>query len=105
MSTFAIINVGGKQYKVTEGQVLSVDKLASFKNKTLTFNEVLLLAIDDQIELGKPLLEKAQVKATFVEDLKDKKIRVVKFKSKSRYLRTTGHRQQKSKIRIEKISL
>lgn len=105
MSTWAIINVGGKQYKVAEGQVLTVDKLASFKNKTLTFNEVLLLAMDDQIELGKPLLGKAKVKATFIEDLKDKKIRVVKFKSKSRYLRTTGHRQQKSKIKIEKISL
>ncbi len=102
MDTWAVIRTGGKQHKVKVGETLAVEKL-KVKGETVTFDEVLLIKSDGKLEVGKPLVEKAKVKAKIVGDFKDKKVRVVKFKSKSRYLRTTGHRHQKTKVTIEKI--
>lgn len=103
MSNWAIIKTGGKQYKVTEGQTLSVEKLDGEKDSKITFSEVLALG-GDKVEVGMPILTKAKVTAKLLETFKDKKIRIVKFKSKSRYLRQAGHRQQKTKVLIEKIT-
>jgi|SRR3989344_9481199 len=103
MNTWAIIKTGGKQYKVTEGGTLSVEKLPKSNKDSVTFDQVLALATNGRIKIGKPYLTDTHVHAKILENYKDKKIRVVKFKSKSRYLRTRGHRQQKTKILIEKI--
>ncbi len=104
MSAWAVIKVGGKQYKVTEGETLVVDRLLSNgKSGILEFKDVLLLFSDQGLVVGKPKVEKVSVVAKVVEDFKDKKVRVVKFKSKSRYLNVRGHRQQKTKVLIEKI--
>lgn len=102
MSTWAIIKTGGKQYKVEEGETLVVEKLGGEKDSKITFDQVLTLG-GDKVMLGTPLVEKAKVAAKIIETFKDKKVRIVKFKSKSRYTRTNGHRQQKTKVLIEKI--
>ncbi len=103
MNSWAIIKTGGKQYKVSEGQILDIEKLNGKEGDAVNFGEVLLLSNDGTVTVGKPLVEKAKVKAKVVSNFKGKKIRVVKFKSKSKYLRITGHRQQKTKVLIEKI--
>lgn len=103
MGNWAIIKTGGKQYKVQEGDVISVEKLEA-QDDSVVFDNILAIYHENQLKLGKPNLTGAKVKAKILGDFKDKKIRVVKFKSKSRYLRTTGHRHQKTKILIEKIS-
>lgn len=103
MNNWAVIRTGGKQYKVAEGETLSVEKIEKKDGENANFNEVLLVNTAGTLKIGKPLVEKATVKAKIVDTFRDKKIRVVKYKSKSRYTRTTGHRQTKTKILIEKI--
>ncbi len=103
MNTWAVLRTGGKQYKVTEGQIFAVEKLESSANNTVTFDDILLVSKEGTLIVGKPKIEKAKIKAKLLGDFRDKKIRVVKYKSKSRYTRTTGHRQTKTKIQIEKI--
>ncbi len=104
MDKFAVIKTGGKQYLVAEGDLISVEKLEAQKD-SVVLSEVLLLKNSKGLILGKPYVPNAKVNAKIVGDLKGKKIRVVKFKSKSRYTRTSGHRHLKTKILIEKISV
>ncbi len=105
MKNWAVIRSGSKQYKVEEGDQIAVEKLNVEGEATVNFDQVLLIVKDDKMRIGKPLIDKAKVRAKVLENFKEKKIRVVKFKSKSRYLRTRGHRQQKLKVLIEKISV
>lgn len=102
MPTWAVIKTGGKQYKVEIGQLIVVDKLEGVKDSLVIFGEVLAVN-GDKFHLGMPLIKNAKVSAKILETKKDDKIRVVKFKPKSRYLRMHGHRQLKTKILIEKI--
>ncbi len=101
--SWAVIKTGGKQYKVIEGQTIAVEKLEGDKDSKVTFDQILALG-GDKVILGAPLVDKAKVTGKLVETFKDKKVRIVKFKPKAKYLRTTGHRQQKTKVLIEKIS-
>ena len=103
MDTWAVIKTGGKQYKVSVGQKVEIEKVRGKTEGPILFDEVLAVMSDNGLQLGKPLVEKAKVKGKIIEVFKDKKIRVVKFKSKSRYLRTASHRQQKTRVLIEKI--
>lgn len=100
---WAVIRTGGKQYKVAEGEQVDIEKLDKKDGESVKFDEVLLVSTDSSVKVGKPLVEKSSVKAKVVSNFRDKKIRVVKFKSKSKYLRTNGHRQSKTKVLIEKI--
>ncbi len=104
MSTWAVIKTGGKQYKVAEGQTISIEKLEGENDAKITFDQILAIG-GDKVEVGMPLVAKAAVVGKRVENFKDKKIRIVKFKSKSKYLRINGHRQQKTKVLIEKIQI
>lgn len=104
MNSFAIIKTGGKQYKVAEGDTILVEKISKNSEGAISFDEVLLISHDNSIQIGKPKVEKAKVKAKILDIIKDKKIKVVKFKPKARQLKTQGHRQQKTKILIEKIT-
>ena len=104
MDTWAVIKTGGKQYIVKEGRTISVEKIEGDKGSKITFDQVLAFG-GEKVIVGTPLVDKAKVTGKLVETYKDKKIRVIKFKSKSRYLRTRGHRQQKTKVLIEKISV
>ena len=99
---FAIIETGGKQYKVAAGDSLKVEKLAVVDNEVI-FDKVLLVADGDKIQVGSPYLKGATVTAKFEEEGRAKKITVIKYKAKSRYRIKTGHRQPFTKIKIEKI--
>ncbi len=99
---YAVIKTGGKQYRVTEGDVIEVDKL-EVKENLITFDNVLLLVSDEGVQIGKPFLLEAKVKGKLLEQKKGEKIRVAKFKSKVRYRRVAGFRAMLSKVQIEKI--
>ncbi|MCL6096697.1 MAG: 50S ribosomal protein L21 [Patescibacteria group bacterium] len=99
---YAIIKTGGKQYRVSEGDILEVDKL-DVKENSVVFDNVLLLVSDENVQVGKPLVPNAKVKAKLLEQKRGDKIRVAKFKSKVRYRRVSGFRAELSKIQIEKI--
>ena len=102
MDKFAVIRIGGKQYRVTEGQELLVDKLGDLKKIT---PEVLLVAEGDSVSVGTPVLEKAKVTVKVLTELeKGEKIRVFKYKAKSRERRHIGFRAQYTRLLIEKIS-
>lgn len=100
---YAVIRSGGKQYKVSVGDTLSVDKISDDPGKSVVFDEVLLFVDGEKVNVGNPTLKGAKVSAKFVENKKGDKIRVMKFKAKSRYRRTTGFRAQLSVVQIEKI--
>lgn len=100
---WAVIKTGGKQYKVAEGETIDIEKIKDHDKEAISFDEVLALG-GDEVKVGTPLVEKAKVTGKVIANFRGPKIRVVKFKSKSKYLRTTGHRQSQMKVLIEKIS-
>jgi len=102
--TFAVIKTGGKQYKVAEGDVLSVEKL-SHKDKKVSFDEVLLVVNSKDVKVGKPTVSGAKVEAEVLEEGKGKKKIVFRYKSKTRYKKKKGHRQPFTKVKITKIAL
>lgn len=102
---YAVIKTGGKQYRVSEAEELAVEKLAEEEGKKVVFDQVLLLKKKDNFLIGQPIVQKAKVKAQIVSQFKDKKIRVAKFKAKSRYRKVKGHRQEKTLVKIEKITI
>ena len=100
---YAIIKTGGKQYRVAEGDVVMVEKLAANEGEAVTFDQVLTVVKDDEVVVGKPLVEGAKVTAKVEAQGKDKKILVFKYKAKSNYRRRQCHRQPFTKVVIEKI--
>ena len=100
---YAVIKTGGKQYKVSEGDVIEIERLNSEKGDKVIFDKVLLLVSDDKIKIGKPFIEGEKVEGKLLENLKGDKIRVSKFKAKVRYRKTIGFRASVSKVRIEKL--
>jgi len=104
---FAVIKTGGKQYQVSEGNKIQIEKLSKVKKgDKFLFDKVLLLVDDkDNITLGSPYLDKVKVEGILLENKKLKKIDVMKYKNKIRYKRVYGHRQNISEIKINKILL
>jgi large subunit ribosomal protein L21 len=102
--SYAIIQTGGKQYRVSEGDVLSVEKLDVEAGKETTFSDVLLVVSGDKVNLGTPLVSGASVKAEVVEQYKDDKVIAFKFKRRKGYHRTVGHRRRLTELKITKIS-
>ena len=100
---YAIIATGGKQYKVSEGDTVRVEKLGVEANEKVTFDQVLLVSGDD-VKVGNPTVAGATVEATVVENAKAKKVIVYKYKRKSGYHKKNGHRQQYTEVKIEKIN-
>lgn len=99
---YAIIKTGGKQYVVEEGKVISIEKLDVEEGAEVTFDEVLLVSGDD-IKIGQPNVAGAKVTGKVLEQGKERKIRIFKYKAKSNYRRRQGHRQPFTKVKIEKI--
>lgn len=100
----AIIKTGGKQYRVKEGQIIKVEKLAAEAGSTVKFDT--LLVSDEEannLELGTPSLGE-KVSAEVIKTAKDDKVTVVKYKSKTRYKKTVGHRQLKTAVKITTIA-
>jgi large subunit ribosomal protein L21 len=100
---YAIIETGGKQYKVAEGQSIDVELLDVSVGGSIELDKVLLIADGDNITTGKPVIEGARVMATASKIGKAKKIIVFKYKAKTRYRRKNGHRQPFTTLSIDKI--
>ena len=100
---YAVIKTGGKQYRVSEGQTLRVEKLAGSPGDKLVFDEVLMLG-GDSFTIGQPLVAGAQVKATILAQDKAKKVIVFKFKRRKNYRRKQGHRQLFTELRVDGIA-
>ncbi len=103
--TYAIIQLQGKQYKVSPKDQLVVDKLDLDVDKTLKTNDVLLVREDKKTQVGAPFVKGAEVELKVVEQGKGEKIRVAKYRSKSRYRKVKGHRQHLTKLEVMKIKL
>lgn len=101
---YAVIKLQGKQYKLTEGEQLTVDLLDIEPGKTFDVTEVLLVAGEAKEKIGQPLVKDAKVTLKVIESGKGDKLRVFKYKSKSRYRKTLGHRQQQTTVQVERIS-
>ena len=101
---YAVIKTGGKQYRVSEGDMLKVEKLDCAEGEEITFDRVLAVSDDDSFDVGRPVLEDARVKAEVVEHGKNKKVEVFKFKPKKRYKKKTGHRQPFTRVKIDEIA-
>ena len=100
---YAVIATGGKQYQVAEGDVIRIEKLAIPDGETVDFDKVLAIRSDTECNIGTPYLESHKVTGTIVASGKGKKIRVIKFKRRKQYMRTQGHRQQYTDVKITKI--
>ncbi|MFA5523917.1 MAG: 50S ribosomal protein L21 [Tissierellales bacterium] len=101
---YAVIETGGKQYRVQEGDVLFIEKVAGNEGENLSFDKILLLSNGEEVKVGKPYVEGATVTGNIVEHGKAKKIVVYKFKRKKDYRKKQGHRQPYTRVKIEKIN-
>ena len=101
----AIIVTGGKQYKVSEGDTLFIEKLEAEAGQNITFDQVLAILDGDNATFGAPTVEGASVDATVVKNGKGKKIHVLKYKAKKNEKKKIGHRQPYTKVEITKIAL
>lgn len=102
---YAVIETGGKQYKVSEGDVIFVEKLGVEEGEAVTFDKVLVVADGEDVKVGTPVVAGAKVEAKVVKNGKAKKIYVFKMKRKKNYRRKKGHRQPFTKVEISKITL
>lgn len=101
---FALIRVGGKQYRVQDGAELLVDRLAVDEGSAYDALEVLMIADGDNVQVGTPIVEGAKVAATVVRHSKGKKVRVFKYKAKKNYRRRIGARAHQTLLRITSIT-
>src|SRR5579875_3583067 len=101
---YAVIKTGGKQYRVTAGDILVVEKLDGAPGDEVRFGEVLMIGEGDEITLGAPLVDGAAVSATLVETRKGEKIKVFKKIRRQGYRRTRGHRQTHSVLRVTGVA-
>jgi len=100
---YAIVKTGGKQYKVSEGSIIEIDRLNSQKDKEVILDNVLLWVCDGQVKIGKPNLSNVKIKTRVIDNIKGDKIRVAKFKAKARYRRMMGFRPHLTRLEIKKI--
>jgi large subunit ribosomal protein L21 len=100
---YAVIETGGKQYRVQEGDVLKIEKLPVEVGNSVEFNRVLTVVNNGEVKIGRPVVAGAKVVGKVLEQDKSKKIIVFKYKAKSNYRRKQGHRQPFTRIVIEKI--
>jgi large subunit ribosomal protein L21 len=100
---FAIIETGGKQYKVEKGATLEIEELYADEGSTITIDKVVLISDNDNLKIGTPYVSGAAVTAKVIGQVKGEKIRVYKMKAKEHYQRTAGHRQKYSSVEILEI--
>lgn len=101
---YAIIETGGKQYRVCEGETISVERLSTEVGDKVTLAEVLLVGDGDAVHIGRPRVEGAKVVGTVLSHDRSAKVRVVKLKKRKHYRRTKGHRQSITRLRIDAIN-
>lgn len=101
---YAIIETGGKQYRVAKGDLLTVEKLDAAQGTTLDLPRVLMLADEGSVQVGKPYLDGAKVTAEVTAHGKHDKVRILKFKRRKHHLKRQGHRQRFTQLKITSIS-
>ena len=101
---YAVILTGGKQYKVSEGQVLRVEKLVVDEGATIEFDQVLMVGQEGDMQVGAPYVEGAKVAAEVVAQGRAKKIKIIKFKRRKQHMKRQGHRQYLTEIKIKAIN-
>ena len=101
---YAVIATGGKQYKVSEGDIANVEKLGAEAGDKVVFDQVLLVSEDGKVKAGTPVLEGATVEGEVLRQARAKKVLVVKYKPKTGYKRKNGHRQYFTQVKIGKIN-
>jgi len=101
---FAVIQTGGKQYRVNEGSVLRVEKLPADAGATVEFGDILIVGEGADVKIGKPMVAGAKVTATVQSHGKADKVRIVKFRRRKLYLRQGTHRQPYTEIKVTAIS-
>jgi large subunit ribosomal protein L21 len=101
---YAVVNTGGKQYKVEQGAVLRVEKIPGDVGSPVTFDRVLMFSDGENVSIGQPMLENVAVEGHIVEQGKAKKIIVFKYKKRKRYRRKQGHRQEYTAVQIDSIT-
>ena len=101
---YAIVQTGGKQYRVREGDRIVVERLDAAEGSDVTLDEVLLIGDDEATTVGTPLVTGASVSARVDEQLRDRKVRVFKYKNKTRQRTHRGHRQQRTRLLITGIA-
>jgi large subunit ribosomal protein L21 len=100
---YAIVKTGGKQYKIHEGDIIRVEKIEGNIGNPVSLDQVLLFSDGENTSIGRPVLDNVAVKGHIVEQGKEKKIIVFKYKRRKRYRRKQGHRQQFTAIKIDQI--
>ena len=100
---YAVVNSGGKQYKVQKGEILRVEKIPGEIGSSVTFDRVLMFSEGENVNIGQPVLDNVAVKGHIVEQGKAKKIIVFKYKRRKRYRRRQGHRQPFTAVQIDSI--
>lgn len=101
---YAVIQTGGKQYRVSEGDRITVERLTAEEGSDITIDRVLLVGGNGETKIGTPVVDGVTVTATVDEHNRGKKIEVFKFKAKKRYRRHTGHRQEQTRLTITGIN-
>jgi large subunit ribosomal protein L21 len=102
---YAIVETGGKQFRVSEGDVIRTDLIETEIGASVTFDRVVLAASGEDVTIGTPLVSGVSVTGTVLRQAKDKKILVFRYKPKKRVRKLNGHRQHYAEVRIDKISL
>jgi large subunit ribosomal protein L21 len=100
---YAVVRSGAKQYRVSQGGSLRVEKLAGDVGSSITLDEVLMIGGEGDIKIGTPIVDGAQITGTIVAQSRGDKIRVFKMKRRKGYRRTQGHRQDYTEIRVDEI--
>jgi large subunit ribosomal protein L21 len=100
---YAVVKTGGKQYRVSPGDSIEVEKLPNEVGEQVELDEVLLVANGSKTKIGRPVVEGAKVKATVTRQAQGRKVIIFKYRSSSRYRRRKGHRQHLTRLRIDEI--
>ena len=103
--TYAVIETGGKQHKVEEGEIITIEKLDLDEGEKVEFSDVLAVKNNDKLEVGTPFLEGAKVIGTVLSQEKDKKIVIIKMRRRQDYRSKQGHRQKLTKVKIDSIKV
>lgn len=101
---YAVISTGGKQYRVSKGDLIQVEKLDKNEGETVLFDKILLISNNGKVSIGKPFLEKSKIEGVVKSQAKGKKISIIKFHRRKHYKKQAGHRQNFTQVEITKIA-
>jgi large subunit ribosomal protein L21 len=101
---FAVLKTGGKQYKVSEGDLVRVEKLAGDVGEEVSLTQVLMVGSEDDLKIGAPYVDGCSVTGVVTKQFRDKKVLIFKFKRRKKYRRKNGHRQSLTELKITSIS-